>query len=175
MQRASTSQSEAVEAWHCWSHNADRDMPQDVQEVEDFSSDPTDQDEHEEVAQMENLDHLQHQLEHNLASLFLKLQAFLHLSDMAVQEVIQQLNQLVLLSEPLLHNAIQQILNEYGVGDNSVVRKISNAVKVNNLFLKMTDADQSLSTASKRASYFQREFPMVMPVWKRPTSQHPCH
>ena len=56
--------------------------------------------------QIENLDHLQHQLEHNLPSVFLKLQAVLHLSDMAVQEVIQQLNQLVLLSELLLRNAI---------------------------------------------------------------------
>lgn len=44
------------------------------------------------------MDHSQHQLEHNLASLFLKLQ---HLSDMAVQEVIQQLNQLVLLSRKI--------------------------------------------------------------------------
>jgi len=83
---------------------------------------------------------------------------------MAVQEVIQQLHQLVLLSEPLLRNAIQQILNEHGVSDDSVVRKILNAVKENNLFLKMTDAGQSLSTASRRASYFQREFPTVMPV-----------
>ncbi|XP_056225827.1 uncharacterized protein LOC130164860 [Seriola aureovittata] len=144
--------------------DSDPDVSQDVQEVEDFSSDPTDQDKNEEEAQIENLDHLQHQLEHNLASLFLKLQTVLHLSDMAVQEVIQQLNQLVLLSEPILHNAIQQILNQHGVSDNSVVRKIMNAVKENNLFLKMTDAGQSLSTASKRASYFQREFPMVVPV-----------
>lgn len=144
--------------------DSDPGVSQDVQEVEDFSSDPTDQDKIEAEAQIENLDHLQHQLEHNLASLLLKLQAVLHLSDMAIQEVVQQLNQLVLLSEPLLRNAIQQILNEHGVSDDSVMRKIVNAVKENNLFLKMTDAGQSLSTASKRASYFQREFPTVMPV-----------
>lgn len=49
---------------------------------------------------------------------------------MAVQEAIQQLNQITVLSEPLLHNAIQQILNEHGVSDNDwVVKKIVNAVK----------------------------------------------
>lgn len=42
--------------------------------------------------------------------------------------------------------------------------EIVNAVKENNLFLKMTAAGQSPSTASKRASYFQMEFPMAMPV-----------
>lgn len=96
-------------------------MAQDVQEVEDFSNDPTDQYKNEK-AQTENLDHLQHQLKHNLASLFFKLQTVLHLSEMAGQEVIQQLNQHVLLSELLLHNAIQHILNEHGISDNSVMR-----------------------------------------------------
>lgn len=49
-------------------HDSDPDVSQDVPEVEDFSSDPTGQEENEK-GQIKNLDHLQHQLEHNLASL----------------------------------------------------------------------------------------------------------
>lgn len=81
---------------HIAPHNSNPD--------ETLCNDPTDfgLEEYEEDAPVENLDDLQHQLEHNLALLFLKLQAVLHISDMALQEVIQQLNQIVLLSEPLL-------------------------------------------------------------------------
>ncbi len=152
---------------HSAPHDSDLDLSQDVQEDEALDNDPTDfgQEENEEEAPNENLDNVQHQLDHNLASLFLKLDSVLHISDMALQEVIQQLNQTVLLSEPLLRKAIQQILNKYGVGySGSIVREIVNNVKENNLLLKMTDAGQSLSTASKRTSYFQREFSMVMPI-----------
>lgn len=81
MQRTSAFQSEAVEAWHCSArHDSDPDVAQDVQEVEDFSNDPTDQHKNEK-AQTENLDHLQHQLKHNLASLFFKLHSLAFIWD----------------------------------------------------------------------------------------------
>lgn len=113
----------------------------------------------------ENLDNLQHQLEHNLASLFLKMQAILHVSDLAAQEIMQQITQILLLSEPLVYHAIQQILLKHGGSDcDSLVRKIVNAVKDNNPILTMTKAGEPLSTASRRASYFQNEFPIVTPI-----------
>lgn len=124
-------------------------------------------DEHleENDAENENLDDLQHQLEHNLASLFLKMQAILHVSDLAAQEIMQQITQILLLSEPLVYHAIQQILFKHGVNDcDSLVRKIVNAVKDNNPIMTMTKAGEPLSTTSRRASYFQREFPIVMPI-----------
>lgn len=47
---------------------------------------------------VDDLQDLEIQLECNLASLFLKMQAILHISESAAQEVIQQINQIHLLS-----------------------------------------------------------------------------
>lgn len=123
------------------------------------------EDEHEEDDQTQYLDLLQNQLERNLGLLFLKMQTILHISDAAVQEIVQQINQTFLLSKPLLCNAIQQILDQRGVRDSdSLLKDIVTAVTENNLTLKMTDSGEALSTISKRALYFQKEFPVVMPT-----------
>ncbi len=93
------------------------------------------------------------------------MQVILHVSDSAAQEVIQQINQNLLLSEPLAYHAVQQILLEHGLGAcDSFVRKIVNAVKDSNPVLRMTKDGEPLSTISRRASYFQNEFPIVMPI-----------
>lgn len=89
-------------------------------------------DEHleENVAGNENVEDLQHQLEHHFASLFKKMQAILHISDSVAQEVIQEINLILLLSEPLFYHAIQQILHKHGQKDcDTLVREIANAVK----------------------------------------------
>lgn len=139
---------------------------------EPLSPDPVDEPLEENDIENENLDLLHHQLEHNLASLFLKMQAILHVSDSAAQEIIQQMNQILLLSEPLVYHAIQQILLEHGLsGSDSLVRKIVNAVKDSNPILTMTKDGEPLSTISRRASYFQREFPIVMPIEYKLDSQ----
>lgn len=147
--------------------NLAAELPQDVAQNTSYheSMDSTEFGENEKDDQTQNLDHLQNQLERNLGLLFLKMQTILHISDSAVQEVIQQINQIFLLSKPLLCNAIQQILDQHGVSDNSsVLRDIVKAVTENNLILKMTDSGEPLSTVGKRASYFQKEFPIVVPT-----------
>lgn len=62
---------------HITPHNSNPDVAQDVPEQESYSNDPQDffQERNEEDAEIKNLDCLQPQLEHHLASLFLKLQA----------------------------------------------------------------------------------------------------
>lgn len=147
--------------------NLAAELPQDVAQNTSYheSMDSTEFGENEKDDQTQNLDHLQNQLERNLGLLFLKMQTILHISDSAVQEVIQQINQIFLLSKPLLCNAIQQILDQHGVSDNSsVLRDIVKAVTENNLILKMTDSGEPLSTVGKRASYFQKQFPIVVPT-----------
>ena len=108
---------------------------------------------------------LESQLERNLAALFLKMQTILHISESATQEVIQQINQIHLLSQPLLHSKVQEIISQHcGDVDNSIVSDVVNAVSQTNVLLKFTSTGGSLSTASRRASYIQQEFPLVMPV-----------
>lgn len=108
---------------------------------------------------------LEIQLERNLASLFLKMQVILHISESVAQEVIQQINQTQLLSQPLLQNAVQKIISQLcGDVDNFIVNDIVSVVSQSNVLLKFTNAKGSLSTANRRASCILHEFPVVMPV-----------
>lgn len=72
---------------------------------------------------------LEIQLEHNLASLFLKMQAILYISESAAQEVIQQINQIQMLSQPLLQKAVQKMISHHCSDvDNSIVSDIVSVV-----------------------------------------------
>lgn len=115
-----------------------------------------------------NLDDTKQKLEHNLASLFLKMQTILHISDTsytsATQEVIQHLNQ-INLSEPLLYSTIQQtFVKHYGEVDSTVVKELVRTVTDSSVLLRCTNEGGPLSTTNRRASFFIREFPVVSPV-----------
>ena len=88
-------------------------------------------------------------MEHNVAALFLKMSSILNISENALQEVIELINQIYLLSRSLLHSSIQRILNQHcGDVDDSLVSEIARVVTENNVFLKFTFTGGSLSTAS---------------------------
>lgn len=108
------------------------------------------------------------QLEYNVAALFLKMSLFHKISEIALQEVIEQINQIYLLSRPLLHSSIREVLNNHcGNADDSLVNEIVKTVTENNVFLKCPSTGGLLSTATKRTSCFVfdlREFLLLMPV-----------
>uniref|UniRef100_A0A8C7WUQ7 C2H2-type domain-containing protein n=1 Tax=Oryzias sinensis TaxID=183150 RepID=A0A8C7WUQ7_9TELE len=107
---------------------------------------------------------LEKQLEHNLASLLLKMQTVLHIPESSVQEVIQQLCQINKLSQPLLHNRVRAVLKKYYADINeTVVREVTNVVSESNI-MSFCAKDGSLGTAKKRAAYVRREFPLVNPI-----------
>lgn len=132
-------------------------------------------DEDLEIPFTETGDDLESQLEHCIASLFLKMQTILHISETALREVTEQINQIFLLSQPLLKGTILPVLRKYcGDVSETVVSEVISAVNVlmlvlvlmlmSNVFLKCTSNDALLSTSAKRESYALREFPIVMPV-----------
>lgn len=71
-------------------------------------------------------------------------------SETALQDVIEQINQIHLLSQPLIHSSIQRILHQ---SDDYLVNEIVKIVTDNNAFLKCTSSRGSLSTTSKRTAY----------------------
>lgn len=88
---------------------------------------------------------LNSQLEHNLASLFLKMQTILNISESALQEIIQQIRQIFQLSEPLMFSVVEEILSRhYPDIDSAVVKEVVYAVTDTNVFLKHTSAGGSL-------------------------------
>ena len=142
-------------------HNSEQ--PDEVTEEETVSSQDDFECEYEESSG--DTQDLEAQLERNLAALFLKMQTVLHISEIAAQEIIQQINQIHLLSRPLIRSAVQKIISCHCDDMNdTIVNDIVNVVTQSNVFLKFTNTGGSLSTASRRASYIQQEFPVVMPV-----------
>ena len=96
----------------------------DVEDLEEVSEVTSDQDLHD----------LEKQLEHNLASLLLKMQTVLNIPESAVQEVMQQLCQLNKLSQPILQNRVRAILKRYYADmDETVVKEVINAVSESNI------------------------------------------
>ena len=95
---------------------SDADDIEDIDEVSEVTSDL-------------DLHDLEKQLEHNLASLLLKMQAVLHIPESAVQDVVQQLWQINQLSQPLLQNRVRTLLSKYNCHmDETFVKEIISAV-----------------------------------------------
>ncbi|XP_057695302.1 uncharacterized protein LOC130917681 [Corythoichthys intestinalis] len=68
---------------------------------------------------------LSSQLEHTLASLFLKMQTKLNISESALQEIIQEIGQIFQLSEPLMFSVVEEILRRhYPDLDSAVVKEV---------------------------------------------------
>lgn len=55
---------------------------------------------------------LRNQLKKNVSSLFLKMQAILHISNTASQEIVDHLNQIFSLSEPLIKETVHDVLTK---------------------------------------------------------------
>lgn len=98
------------------------------------------------------------QLEHNLASLFLEMQAILNLSENAVERVIQRISQLLVLSEPLTYSALEEVLKcHHPEIESTVIKKAARAVTKSNIFLKDTSTGANLSTSKRRESFFVKD------------------
>nr|XP_005173860.1 uncharacterized protein LOC101885400 [Danio rerio] len=111
-----------------------------------------------------DLHDLEKQLQHNLASLLLKMHTVLHIPESSVQDVIEQLCQINKLSQPLVQHRVRGILNKYCADmDETVIKEIISAVSESNMMTHCSK-DGPLGTAKKRAAYVRREFPLVNPI-----------
>ncbi|KAL1273015.1 hypothetical protein QQF64_028877 [Cirrhinus molitorella] len=128
-------------------------------------SDELDQDDVTEKASETESQDLAQQLEHNLAALFLKMQAILHIPESSVQEVIQQICQIVQMSQPLLHKNVEAVLQKhFGHIGESVVKEVVETVAESNILSKSCGKNGCLATSKRRATYVKCNFPLVMPI-----------
>lgn len=112
----------------------------------------------------EDVDDLERQLEHNVAALLLKMSANLNVTENALQDVIEQINQIYVLPQPLLQSSVHRILQQhFGDVDDSLVSEIVRVVTESNVFRKFTSAKGSLSAVRKCESFILKEFSVVMP------------
>ncbi|KAK0148422.1 hypothetical protein N1851_011247 [Merluccius polli] len=132
-----------------------------VSQDSDIEQDPgelTDENETTPVAGGSN-EKLAEQLQFNLAAFFLKMQTVLHVSQRATQEIIEHVDQLFLLSEP--------------VKKNNCPFTDTLAVSESNVLHKSVTAEGPLSTAKRRKTYYEEKFPLIRPVeYLIESSQH---
>lgn len=108
---------------------------------------------------------LQAQLRSNLASMFLKMHSVLHVSEMATQDIIENLAQIFTLSKPLVRDSISKALAEHNQSLNdALLNELVEAVMKSNVFVSATAEGAELSTAKRRKTFVRSNYPLVMPV-----------
>ena len=108
---------------------------------------------------------LRAQLHHNLSSLFLKMQTILHVSNMAAQEIVDHLVQIFSLSQPLIKDAIKEILQRHNVSPTeAILSDLVNTVMDTNVFVSATAEGEELSSTKRRKTFIEKNYPVVMPV-----------
>ncbi|XP_053292860.1 uncharacterized protein LOC128453795 [Pleuronectes platessa] len=108
---------------------------------------------------------LKNQLKLNLASLFLKMQAILHVSNTATQEIVDNLNQIFSLSQPLIKGAVSDILERHGHNiTDSTLNEVVSAVMDSNVVYSSTSKGAELSSSKRRKTFVEHSYPMVIPV-----------
>ncbi|KAF3845425.1 hypothetical protein F7725_008588 [Dissostichus mawsoni] len=108
---------------------------------------------------------LRNQLKMNVSSLFLKMQAILHVSNTATQEIVDHLNQIFSLSQPLIKEAVSDILqrNGHNIAEPTLDEVVS-AVIDSNILFTATSKGAELSSYKRRKTFIEHNYPCVMPV-----------
>lgn len=132
-------------------------------------------DENETVAKaVSSTDGLEQQLQYNLAAFFLKMQTILHVSQRATQEIIEHIDQLFTLSQPVVREAVVKILRKHDCTfTDTLVSDIVKAVSESNALHKSVTSEGTMSTAKRRKTYYEEKFPFVKPIdYLIESSQH---
>ncbi|XP_060761703.1 uncharacterized protein LOC132891510 isoform X1 [Neoarius graeffei] len=120
--------------------------------------------------ELENADHvetvsLRNQLKKYVSSLFLKMQAILHISDTATQEIVDHLNEVFSLSEPLIKEAVHDVLTKNGhCISESALSEVVAAIMDCNVLSTSTCKGAELSSSKRRKTFIEHNYPCVMPV-----------
>lgn len=126
------------------------------------------------VKAVSSTDGLAEQLQYNLAAFFLKMQTILHVSQRATQEIIEHIDQLFTLSQPVIREAVIKILRKHDCTfTDKLVSEIVQGVSESNILHKSVTSEGPLSTAKRRKTYYEDKFPFVKPIeYLIESSQH---
>lgn len=104
-------------------------------------------------------------IEHKIAKHFLSLQTVLHVSRSAVQEIIEETNDILTASKSHCFQSVAEVLQKHNIAaDNSLIQDIVESVFLSNPLLVTTSGKGCLSTDYRRNLYFKQNFPFIEPV-----------
>lgn len=110
-------------------------------------------------------DMLKAQLNHNLASLFLKMQSILHVSEMASEEIVEHLTQIFFLSQPILKHDIREVLESHDITvSEAILNEVVSTVMDCNVIVSATAKGKPLSSTNRRKTFIENNYPVVKPV-----------
>ncbi|KAL2078046.1 hypothetical protein ACEWY4_025731 [Coilia grayii] len=138
------------------------DPPQNFASEEESVAFHEEEPSHEEVYDTDALDD---KLEYNLAAFFLKMQSILHVTNRATQEIVEHIDQLFTLSEPILNKVITETLKKHSCPvTDTIVGAVVQAVSECNILHRSVKSKGPLSTAKRRKSYVEQRFPHIKPI-----------
>lgn len=89
----------------------------------------------------------------------------LHVSERAIQNIIDDLLQIFSLSKPLVRDSITNILHQHSQPVSEVVlNELVEAVMNTNVFVNAATAGAELSTAKRRKTFVRIHYPLVISV-----------
>ena len=102
------------------------------------------------------------------------MQTILHVSQRATQEIIEHIDQLFSLSEPVVRESVIKILGKHSCPfTDTLVSEIVQAVSESNVLHTSVTPEGTLPTAKGRKCYYEEKFPFVKPVeYLIESSQH---
>ena len=90
------------------------------------------------------------------------MQTILHVSQRAIQEIIEYIDQLFSLSEPVVRESVLKILQKHNCTvTDTLVSKIVQTVSESNILHQSVTSEEPLSIAKRRKHYFEEKFPYV--------------
>ena len=118
-----------------------------------------------------DIQNTQENYETNMGIFFLKMLSVLHISEMAVQEILQDFYNLHQQSKSLLSESLDPILQKRGFKDSAIKNEIVSVFVQHYPFCENTtkaytnnDSKGTFSTAKLRMSYYKNKTPFVQPI-----------
>ncbi|KAK0131464.1 hypothetical protein N1851_033866 [Merluccius polli] len=120
-----------------------------------LNSDDADEYEEEDIGEI---------IKYSLASLFLRMQTVLHVSKSAIQDIVDELYQISLLTQTFTFRSIKPILEHHNCKcDAPLLAQVSDIVQKSNPF-KILSREKELGTTYRRATFYKDNFTVIEPV-----------
>lgn len=104
-------------------------------------------------------------IEHKIAKHLLSLQTVLHVSRSAVQEIVEETNDILTASKSHCFQSVAEVLQKHNISaENGLIHEIVEFVFSSHPLLLTTSAKGCLSTDYRRNLYFKQNFPFIEPV-----------
>lgn len=104
-------------------------------------------------------------VEHKIATLFLSMQTFLHVSRSAVQKIVEEIHDILTSSKFHCFPSVAEVLRKHKIStESSLIQEIVDSIFSSHPLLTALSEKGCLSTDYRRNLYFKENYPFIGPV-----------